>query len=305
MNYLLPLFTVIIWGGNTIVNILSVSLIEPSAMSFYRWFLAMLILSPFCLPSVIKARKVIRPYLAKLAVLGLLGMVLNQSLGYYASLTTSATNMSLIIALVPLLSIFIAVPLLGKRLSKLSISGAIISIVGLAYMLGQGDILFIFNQAVTQGDTFMLLAAVIYALYCVLIKRWKMPLTSWQFVYMQGLFSVVMLCPLWLSSDSLLPTVEALPLIAYAAIAASIIAPWAWVKAIDAIGAESSAMFMNLLPVITASLAVIFLGEKLALFHFIGGIMVITGVMLAQIRIPKKTKATLEVIPKEGDLSEI
>lgn len=305
MNYLLPLFTVIIWGGNTIVNIVSVSLIEPSAISFFRWFLAMLILTPFCLPSVIKARKVIRPYLAKLAVLGLLGMVLNQSLAYYASLTTSATNMSLIISLVPLLSIFIAVPLLGKRLSKLSISGAVISMLGLAYMLGQGDILFIFKQTVTQGDSFMLLAAFIYAIYCVLLKRWKMPLTNWQSVYIQGLFAVLMLCPLWLTSESLIPTSASLPLIAFAAIAASLIAPWMWVKAIDTIGAESSAMFMNLLPVITASLAVVFLGEKLALFHLIGGVMVISGVMLAQIKFPKNTKQIDANIGKIEHLSKI
>ena len=49
MIYLLPFFTVLIWGGNSIVNKLAASTIEPSAMSFYRWLLAMAILTPFCL----------------------------------------------------------------------------------------------------------------------------------------------------------------------------------------------------------------------------------------------------------------
>ncbi len=272
-------------------------------MSFFRWFFAMLILTPFCLPAVIKARKTIRPYLAKLAFLGLLGMVLNQSLGYYAGLTTTATNMSLITALVPLLSIFIAVPLLGKRLSTLSIIGAVISIIGLAYMLGSGDLLFMFDQSITQGDALMVIAATVYATYCVLLKRWKMPLSSWQLIYMQGLFSVVMLCPLWLTSQSLLPTAESLPLIAYAAVGASIIAPWMWVKAIDLIGAESSAMFMNLLPVVAASLAALFLGEKLQSYHLLGGIMVISGVMLAQIKLTdKKPPAAQKLNPLDSKL---
>ncbi len=96
MVYLLPFFTVMIWGGNSIVNKMAASAIEPSAMSFYRWFVAMVLLTPFCLPAVIKQRHVIRPYLAKLAFLALLGMVLNQSLGYYAGLTTTASNMALI-----------------------------------------------------------------------------------------------------------------------------------------------------------------------------------------------------------------
>ena len=108
--YLLPLFTVIIWGGNAIINKMAAEAIEPSAMSFYRWFVAMLILTPFCLPRVIKEYNAIRPYLAKLAFLALLGMVLNQSLGYYAGLTTTASNMVLIISLVPLLSVFLSLP---------------------------------------------------------------------------------------------------------------------------------------------------------------------------------------------------
>lgn len=91
MIYLLPLFTVLIWGSNAIVNKIASTTIEPSAMSFYRWFLAMLLLTPFCLPAVIRQRHIIKPYLAKLAFLALLGMVLNQSLGYYAGLTTTAS----------------------------------------------------------------------------------------------------------------------------------------------------------------------------------------------------------------------
>ncbi|GAL04094.1 metabolite transporter (DMT) superfamily [Photobacterium aphoticum] len=40
MFYLFPLLTVIIWSGNAIVNKLSVSVIDPGAISFYRWFFA-------------------------------------------------------------------------------------------------------------------------------------------------------------------------------------------------------------------------------------------------------------------------
>jgi len=284
MTYLLPLFTVVIWGGNTIVNKLAVESIEPSAMSFFRWFFAMLILTPFCLPSIIKNWQTIKPYTLKLATLALLGMVLNQSLGYYAALTTTASNMALITSLVPLIAIFVSVPLLGKKIAPISVVGAVISLAGLAFMLGQGDVLFIFHQSVTLGDGLMVIAATVYALYCVLIKRWKMPLSNWQFIYMQGGFAVFMLSPLWLSSDNLLPTAESLPLIAYASLAASIIAPWMWVKAIDAIGADSSAMFMNLLPVVAITLAATLLDEAITEYHVIGGIMVISGVMLAQFK---------------------
>ncbi|HHC6523439.1 TPA: DMT family transporter [Vibrio parahaemolyticus] len=288
MVYLLPFFTVMIWGGNSIVNKMAASTIEPSAMSFYRWFVAMVLLTPFCLPAVIKQRHVIRPYLTKLAFLALLGMVLNQSLGYYAGLTTTASNMALITSLVPLISVFLSVPLLGKSVSMLSIVGGVISLGGLAFMLEHGDVTYFLHQDMTQGDSLMLLAALVYAAYCVLLKRWKMPFNSLTLVYMQGFFSVIMLTPLWLSSEQLLPSQEALPLIAYAGIAASIFAPLMWVKAIDLIGADSSAMFMNLMPVVSVALASTLLGEEIHVYHIIGGLMVISGVILSQIKVRKK-----------------
>ncbi|EIU6821791.1 DMT family transporter [Vibrio parahaemolyticus] len=297
MVYLLPFFTVMIWGGNSIVNKMAASTIEPSAMSFYRWFVAMVLLTPFCLPAVIKQRHVIRPYLTKLAFLALLGMVLNQSLGYYAGLTTTASNMALITSLVPLISVFLSVPLLGKSVSMLSIVGGVISLGGLAFMLGHGDVTYFLHQDMTQGDSLMLLAALVYAAYCVLLKRWKMPFNSLTLVYMQGFFSVIMLTPLWLSSEQLLPSQEALPLIAYAGIAASIFAPLMWVKAIDLIGADSSAMFMNLMPVVSVALASTLLGEEVHVYHIIGGLMVISGVILSQIKVRKKQDLAGQELP--------
>ncbi|NOH78876.1 DMT family transporter [Vibrio sp. RE86] len=294
MVYLLPLLTVFIWGGNAIVNKMAAESIEPSAMSFYRWFLAIVILTPFCLPKVIKRWQTIRPYLAKLTFLAMLGMVLNQSLSYYAGLTTTASNMAMITSLVPLIAIFMSVPILAKRISPLSIVGAVIALSGLAFMLGKGDVAFFLHQDITPGDGIMVIASICYAAYCVLLKRWKMPLSNWTMVYMQGLLALIMLTPLCLTSDQLIPSKASLPLIAYAGIAASIAAPWMWVKAIDLIGADSSAMFMNLMPVVAITLAASLLGEEIHSYHLMGGLLVISGVILSQLKFKRKSTIPLE-----------
>ncbi|MGF1684112.1 DMT family transporter [Photobacterium minamisatsumaniensis] len=286
MFYLFPLLTVCIWAGNAIVNKLSYSVIDPGAISFYRWFFAMAVLTPFVLPSVWRNREKIKPHLSKLAFLALLGMVLNQSLGYFAAITTTATNMALIMSLVPLLSMFLSVPLLGKRMTPIATIGAVISFCGLVLMLSHGNIANLVSQGITQGDGLLLIAASVYALYCVLLKRWRMPLSNWQSVYVQGVFAVIMLLPMLLTSERMAITSESLPLIAYAAIPASVIAPWCWLKGIEILGADRTAMFMNLMPVITAIIASITLGEQLAIYHYIGGGMVLAGVYLAQ-RKPK------------------
>src|SRR4051794_13746727 len=45
--YLLPLLAVCIWSGNTIVTKAASTAIEPAAIAFYRWVLAVLVMTPF------------------------------------------------------------------------------------------------------------------------------------------------------------------------------------------------------------------------------------------------------------------
>ncbi|SKA55346.1 DMT family transporter [Photobacterium toruni] len=294
MFYLLPFFTVAIWAGNAIVNKMAFSVIDPGAISFYRWFFALVALTPFLAKSVWRERVIIKPYLSKLAFLALLGMVLNQSLGYFAAATTSATNIALIISLVPLVSMFLSVPLLGQRLSPFALLGAVLSLSGLVLMLSHGHISNLISQGIKQGDGLMLLAAVVYALYCVLLKRWKMPISNWHSVYVQCLFAVVMLTPLLLTSHRMAITAAAAPLIMYAALLASVLAPWLWMQSIERLGADRTAMFMNLLPIMAAGIASVMLGEQLHNYHYIGGIMVLSGVALAQKR--AKAKKPLDAV---------
>ncbi len=214
-------------------------------------------------------------------------MVLNQSLGYFAAETTTATNMALIISLVPLISMFLSVPLLGQRLLPLAIvGGAVLSLAGLVLMLSMVISVIWRRKVLRWGDALLLLAAFVYALYCVLLKRWQMPLSTWQSVYVQGVLAVLMLIPLLVNSERVEITAESLPLIMYAAIPASVIAPWCWMQGIQRLGADRTAMFMNLMPVLTAGIASVMLNEQLAAYHYLGGGMVLAGVVLAQ-RKPK------------------
>ncbi|WP_434362725.1 DMT family transporter [Parasalinivibrio latis] len=285
MYYLFALITVSIWAGNAVVSKLSTDVIAPGAMSFYRWFFAILLLTPFCLPVVIRRWSEIRPWLGKLAALAFLGMALNQSLGYYAAASTSATNMTLVSALIPLLSIMFSVPLLAQRLTWNALVGAVISLSGLVMMLTKGNPLMLVEQGISTGDALILLASIVYALYCVLLKRWNLTLSTWVAVYMQGAFALLFLMPMWLMSGDIAIPTEAWGLIAYASVFASVIAPWCWMQAISVLGASRAAMFMNLMPLITAGMAAALLNEHLTVYHLFGGGMVLSGVILAQSRI--------------------
>jgi drug/metabolite transporter (DMT)-like permease len=102
-----------------------------------------------------------------------------------------------------------------------------------------------------------------------------------------------MLTPLLFTSPSIAISAQSAPLILYAAIAASLLAPWAWINGISKLGADRTSVFFNLMPIIAAILAAIILDETLAIYHYIGGSMVIIGVMLVQIKPKPKVIPTL------------
>ena len=79
-HYLFPVIAVLIWAINTIVSKMAVGVIDPAAISFYRWLLAGVLLALVFARPVWKQRAVVKPYLGKLFVLGMLGMVMYQCL---------------------------------------------------------------------------------------------------------------------------------------------------------------------------------------------------------------------------------
>ncbi|MGO1298695.1 MAG: DMT family transporter [Vibrio sp.] len=297
MLYLFPIITVFIWAGNSIINKMASTVIDPGAISFYRWLVAFIVLTPFLISPAWKNRKTIAIYLPKLALLALLGMVINQSLGYYAGLSTTALNLSLITSLVPLMGLFLSIPLLNQKLTWYAVLGAVISFGGLVIMLSHGDVVGLFSQGMNRGDTLVLLGTLAYALYVVLIKRWRMPISNWQSVYVQVCCALVMLLPLFSVSTPVNFNQQTTPLILYAGLLASIIAPWCWMMGIEHLGADKAAIFMNLMPAVTAVFASVILNEQLTLFHYSGMAMIIGGVILAQRS--NSTKPVMAEVPQK------
>ena len=54
--------------------------------------------------------------------------------------------------------------------------------------------------------------------------------------------------------------------ILYAAIPATLLGSWCWLEGVRRLGANRTAIYMNLLPLFTAVIAVLLLGERLAGF---------------------------------------
>ncbi|MFQ2092041.1 DMT family transporter [Aeromonas taiwanensis] len=284
MPILFPLLAILIWAANTVVSKAAAGVVDPAAISFYRWVIAALALSPFCLPALWRRRRELRPWFGKLLVLSLLGMVLYQCLAYYAAHSTSATNMGVIGSLLPLLTLLQGALFFGQRPGKQALLGMSLSLFGVFWLLGQGEPLALLHTGINPGDGMMLLGAASYALYGLLIRRWQLPFGPWLNLYLQILLAVLLLVPVALSAESLAVPREGWGMVLFAGIASSLFAAYCWMRGLASLGPERTSVFMNLMPLCTALIAVITLGEPIHGYHLLGGGLILGGVMLAQLK---------------------
>ena len=165
----LPLLAVLIWSMNVAVTRYVVDYISPVSISFYRWFVAFLILTPFMLGKVWRERQLVLQHWKQLAVLGAFGMVLYQGLGYSAAHYTTATNMGIINAFIPVFTIAVSFMLLKDIPSPYALIGCLISFTGLLFVVAQGDFSNLLQMGGHLGDLMMIFAVFFYRWFFILL----------------------------------------------------------------------------------------------------------------------------------------
>lgn len=283
--FLLPMTAVLIWSLNITVTRYAADLISPVSISFYRWVIAFVVLTPFMLPKIWKARVLVRRHLAQLATLSAFGMVLYQGLAYTAAHYTTATNMGIINAFIPIFTILVSIFILNERPNRFAMLGSVISFFGLMYVMSQGHLSSLMNAGGHWGDAIMIVAVFFYAFYGVFLKKWQLQIPLLVSVYVQIIFALLYHLPfvLWLGLDPV--NLQNAPSVLYAGIFPSLIAPILWMMAVQQIGPNRSSIFMNLMPVFTAIIASIWLSEQWTIYHTLGGVMILVGIILAQKKI--------------------
>lgn len=281
---LYPLFAILFWAGNVVVSKMASHNISPVAITFYRLVLALAVMSTFILIPVWKNRHTIQLYWKQLALGGFLSVSLFQFLSYQAAATTTATNMAIVTALIPLLTMILSSLILKDKISYGMLFGGTLSFYGILYLLSHGSILNIWDQGVHLGDGLMLVAALGYALYGILLKHWKMPIPAWQSNFVQSSFAILYVLPffIFLPAADMQLNQTTIPLILYASIFSSILLSYLWIEGVRHLGPNRNSIFMNLLPLFTALIAVVLLGEHLQAFHYLGGGLTLIGILIAQ-----------------------
>jgi drug/metabolite transporter (DMT)-like permease len=190
--------------------------------------------------------------------------------------------MGIILSLMPLMSLAMAIISLGQRLTIGALAGAVLSFAGVLVVVSSGSLGVLLEHGVNLGDAMMLIATLAYAIYSTLLKKWQLRLPPLVLLYLQVLVAVVVLFPMFLASPKIGPNLHNIPLVLYACLLASMVAPLAWMQAVVRLGPSRTTLFFNLLPLITALIAAVVLHEQLALYHLVGGMLTLGGVILSE-----------------------
>ena len=288
----------LLWAGNFVLGRALHAEIPPLALSFWRWFLALLILLPFSYRGLVDQWGTLRASWRSLSLLAVLGVTNYNTFAYIGLQTTTATNAVLLTSTTPVLILALSWVLLGKRVSAVQGLGMALSLAGVGVIVTEGGLARLSDVRLTTGDLWILAAGLDWALYSVCL-RWR-PAALDPLVFLSATVAIGTLplaglygWDLWRGSG-FDPTPQNLAALVYVALFPSVLAYVIWNRAVAELGANRTGQYIHLLPVFGALLAMLLLGELPHWFHGVGVGLIGGGIWLAAPRTTRRCLAPSE-----------
>ena len=286
LAYILLILTTIFWSGNFIVGkAASIYEIPPFSLNFYRWFFAGLILLPFTLKEIINKRKYILENIGFFTVLGITSITIFNSIVYYSLYYTQVISGVLMISTIPVWIIFISSLLNIEKTNLFQIFGVILSLIGVVFIISKANIDILKNLEFNRGDLTMIVAMLSWAIYSALLKKKKYEvsqITLLQIVIICGLIFLIPIYFIEMNMGHMIKLGKPFYLtLTYVVIFPGLASFFFWIKGIALIGANRAGIFLHLMPIFGAIMAMIIFDEKFMFYHFLGAIFIISGITLS------------------------
>lgn len=285
--YISAIIATIIWSGNFIVARSLIENIPPVSLAFWRWTVAVIILMPFALKPLISDWPIIKSNIIYLIITSIFGITLFNTLIYIASHTTSAINLSLIAITFPIFVIILSRMFYKEVLTINKWIGISLVTLGVVTLMTKGDFTVLEEIIFTQGDFWMLLAAMTFSIYSLLLKKKPKKLGTRSFLLSTFLIGVIFLLPFYILESTTtqfsiynISTNEFYSII-YIGLFASLVSYFLWSKAVYTLGPTKSSIIYYTLPIFSGIAAYIFLGEEIKVIHIMSMLLIMFGVLIA------------------------
>ena len=286
LAYIFLLLTVTFWAGNFIVGkYASLYEVPPFSLNFYRWFFAWLILAPFTLPEIIKKKEYILQNYKLFVILGVTSITIFNSIVYYSLNFTQVISGVLMISTIPVMIMFFSSILKIEKTNVFQIIGVILSFLGVIIIITKANFEILKNLDFNKGDITMVVAMFSWALYSTLLKRQKYELSQLSLLQVVMSFGLIFLIPIYFIEYQVGFRINLdkpfILILSYVVLLPGLASFILWIKGISMIGANRSGVFLHLMPIMSAIMAMIFFNEKFMFYHILGACFIITGILLS------------------------
>jgi len=284
--YLFLFLAVLFWAGNFIVGkYASYYQIPPFSLNFYRWFFAWLILLPFTFKEIISKKNYILENYKFYILLGITSVTIFNSIVYYSLNFTQVISGVLMISTIPVMIMFISSILKIEKTNIFQILGVIFSFVGVMLIITKANFDLLVNLDFNKGDLTMVIAMLSWATYSALLKKRKHELSQLSLLEVIITFGLIFLIPIYITEYSLGFKINLnkpfILVLIYVVLFPGLASFICWIKGISLIGPNRSGVFLHLMPILSALMAMIIFKEKFMLYHFLGAIFILSGIILS------------------------
>ncbi|MEV8536026.1 DMT family transporter [Streptomyces sp. NPDC051211] len=279
LGVLLALVATVVWSGSFVATRGMADSVPPVQAVFWRWIIAIAAVAPLAAREAWRQRDLIRRHLGYVSLASFFGIALYNTLVHQAGLTTSASNMGMIMAASPVVMAGFA-RLGGQKLGAVRTFGMLLAAFGVLLLVGKGSLTMDF----AAGDLWMFGAALSFASYSALLKRKPAELSGLTFLLTTFVLGALMLAPAYAVSVAVQGGFQVSagtvgPLL-YVGVFSSAVAFFAWNKAVSMIGAARAGVVYYLQPVCVALLSFLLLGEQTGPAQLLCMALILGGVAL-------------------------
>jgi len=265
---------------------LGVNEIDPLTYAFLRFSLSSIIYIPILLTLRHRKKKIPRRDHIRIFIIGLLLIILNQAIFIFGQSMTSAGHSSLLFATLPIYVYILAIIFLNEKATARRTVGIIVAAAGVYLILSGGDIKF--GSEYLLGDMLVLIAVVAWAVATIMVKPLALEYGAFRVTGLALVYGSIVYAPYGLhralECDFSGVTWVGWASLAYLAVVISILAYFLWYWVLKYMEASRLAVIQNIQPVIASGVAAVVLSETISGGFIIGGIIIITGVILTQIK---------------------
>ena len=278
---------IIFWSLNLIIANYFATELMPFEIAFGRWLTASIIMLPFAIKTFKRQGDILRQHWKLVAAMAFVGVVLDNTLVYYAGHTATAADMGLLAICGPIFLILLSHFFLKTHIAFGQIVGLIIAVFGVITILIKGDFSQLSHFRPVRGDFIMLLNTFGFSVYSLMQSKRPKEISQISMLAVTALVGVVMIVPFMLLTvpATRLENIssEDIGVMIYLGIFNSTFAYLCWNSALARLGNIKTAIIYYLLPIISGLEAYLFLGQKLFAAEIIGGLLIIVGITLVNL----------------------